>query len=73
MAKVLYLAVEKLRQYRLIASLISEVLLRLVYEFATANNMLERTSVYRGRAVLGVDCVLAGAEWAPCQAAQQVR
>jgi hypothetical protein len=31
---------------------------------------LERTNEHRGRAVLAMDCVLAGAEWAPCQAAQ---
>jgi hypothetical protein len=36
----------------------------------TANNTLERSCGYRGRAVLAMDGVLAGAEWAPCQAAQ---
>ena len=34
------------------------------------NNALERASGHRGRAVLAMDRVLAGAEWAPCQAAQ---
>ena len=38
-----------------------------------ANNALERSWKYRGRAVLAMDCVLAGAEWTPCQAAQQDR
>jgi hypothetical protein len=36
----------------------------------TANNALERTGGHRGRAVLAIDCVLGGAEWASCQAAQ---
>jgi hypothetical protein len=31
---------------------------------------LERASGHRGRAVLTIDCALAGAEWAPCLAAQ---
>ena len=35
-----------------------------------SNKSLERTKTYGGRAVLAIDCVLAGAEWAPCQAAQ---
>lgn len=35
-----------------------------------SNNALERTNVHRGRAVLAIDCLLGGAEWAPCQAAQ---
>jgi len=35
-----------------------------------ANNALERTSWHRGRAVLAMDCVLPGAEVAPCMAAQ---
>ena len=35
-----------------------------------ANNALERTCGHRGRAVLAMDWVLGGAEWAPCQAAQ---
>jgi len=35
-----------------------------------SNNALERTGVDRGRAALAMDFVLAGAEWAPCQAAQ---
>jgi hypothetical protein len=34
------------------------------------NKLLERASGHRGRAVLAMDGVLAGAEWAPCQAAQ---
>jgi hypothetical protein len=36
----------------------------------TPNNTLERTSGHRGRAVLAMDCVLGGAEWALWQAAQ---
>jgi len=36
----------------------------------TPNNTFERTGVHGGRAVLAMDCVLGGAEWAPCQAAQ---
>jgi hypothetical protein len=36
----------------------------------TANNTFERTVGHRGRAVLAMDGVLGGAEWAPCQAAQ---
>jgi hypothetical protein len=36
----------------------------------TPNNTLERACVHRGRAVLAMDGVLAGAEWAPCLAAQ---
>jgi len=48
MAKVLYLAVEKLRQYRLIASQISEALLHLVCEFGTPNNAFEPTVVQHG-------------------------
>ena len=35
-----------------------------------SNNALERPSVYRGRAVLAMNGVLGGAEWAPCLAAQ---
>ena len=35
-----------------------------------ANKSLERARDRRGRAVLAMDCVLAGAEWAPCLAAQ---
>jgi hypothetical protein len=38
-----------------------------------SNNALERTGVHRGRAVLAIDCVLGGAERAPCQAAQRDR
>jgi len=34
------------------------------------NNTFERTGGHRGRAVLAVNCVLGGAEWAPCLAAQ---
>src|SRR5687767_10826640 len=34
------------------------------------NNALERSCDQRGRAAVATDCVLAGAEWAPCQAAQ---
>jgi hypothetical protein len=37
------------------------------------NNALERSGDYRGRAVLAMDGVLAGAESAPCQAAQLSR
>jgi hypothetical protein len=36
----------------------------------TSNNALERTCGHWGRAVLAMNCVLGGAEWAPCQAAQ---
>ena len=36
----------------------------------TPNNTLERASCHPGRAVLAMDGVLAGAECAPCQAAQ---
>jgi hypothetical protein len=35
-----------------------------------ANNAFERTVSRRGRTVLAMDCVLAGAERAPCLAAQ---
>jgi hypothetical protein len=38
-----------------------------------ANNALERTTEHRGRAVLATNYVLAGLEWAPCQAAQRNR
>jgi hypothetical protein len=31
---------------------------------------LERSCGHCGRAVVATDCVLAGAEWAPCLAAQ---
>ena len=34
------------------------------------NKSLERTCNKRGRAVLAMDSALAGAEWAPCLAAQ---
>lgn len=34
------------------------------------NNTLERTGEHRGRAVLAMDCVLGGAEWGRCPAAQ---
>jgi hypothetical protein len=36
----------------------------------TPNNSLERPANDGGRAVLEVHCVLGGAEWALCQAAQ---
>jgi hypothetical protein len=36
----------------------------------TSNNGLERSCGNRGRAVLVINRVLAGAEWAPCLAAQ---
>ena len=39
----------------------------------TANNALERASGHRGRAALAMDGVLAGADWAACQAAQLSR
>ena len=35
-----------------------------------SNNALERACAHRGRAALAIDCVLAGAERAPCLAAQ---
>jgi hypothetical protein len=35
-----------------------------------ANNALERTGDHRGGAVLAMDCVLGGAEWALRPAAQ---
>jgi len=38
----------------------------------TSNNALERRPI-GGRTVLAMDCVLAGAEWSPCKAAQQDR
>ena len=34
------------------------------------NNALERTGKRHGRAVLAMNCVLGGAEWVPCLAAQ---
>jgi len=37
------------------------------------NHKLERSSERRGRAVLAMDRVLGGAEWALCKAAQQDR
>ena len=37
------------------------------------NNALERSCDYRGRAVLAMNCVLAGAEWVPRLAAQLSR
>src|SRR4051812_41455983 len=70
MAKVLYLAVEKLRQYRLIASSYQEALLHLLCESATSNNTLERTVEHRGRIVLAMDCVLADPQWRWWPAAQ---
>jgi hypothetical protein len=39
----------------------------------TANNALEWSRGHFGRAVLAMDGVLAGAEWAPCLAAQLSR
>jgi hypothetical protein len=36
----------------------------------TPNNAFERTVGRRGRIALAIDCVLAGAEKAPCLAAQ---
>ena len=39
----------------------------------TANNTLERSRGQRGRAALAIDGVLAGAEHAPCLAAQLSR
>ncbi|HEV8247179.1 MAG TPA: hypothetical protein VGP93_15485 [Polyangiaceae bacterium] len=36
----------------------------------TPNNTLQRTSGHRGRPVLAMDGVLAGAEWAQCLAAE---
>jgi hypothetical protein len=36
----------------------------------THNNAFERTGGQRGRAALAMNCVLAGAEWAQCNAAQ---
>jgi len=38
-----------------------------------ANNAFERTNPGCGRAVLAMNCMLGGAEWAPCKAAQQDR
>ena len=35
-----------------------------------SNNAFERPGGYRGRAVLAMNCVLGGAEWALCPAAQ---
>ena len=35
-----------------------------------SNNALERSRGHRGRAALAMDGVLAGAQWAPCLAAQ---
>jgi hypothetical protein len=70
MANFLYLAVEKLRQYRPIASLTLEALLQLLCESTTSNNTLERTVNHRGRIVLAMDCVLADAQWRLWLAAQ---
>ena len=36
----------------------------------TANYVLEHTVKHRGRTVLAMDCVLAGAQWRSCPAAQ---
>ena len=38
-----------------------------------ANNALARATGHRSRAALAMDCVLAGAEWASCLAAQRDR
>jgi hypothetical protein len=38
-----------------------------------SNNALERARGHRGRAVLAIDDLLAGAEWAPRHAAQLSR
>ncbi len=46
------------------------VLFPTICRHVTSNNTLERTGGHRGRAVLAIDCVLAGAEWASCLAAQ---
>jgi hypothetical protein len=48
MTNILYLPVENLRQYRLIASPHSEALLHLLCEFATSNNKLERPKIVNG-------------------------
>lgn len=42
-------------------------------EVVLANNKLERTRGHRGHAVLAMDCLLAGAGWTWCHAAQQDR
>jgi hypothetical protein len=42
-------------------------------EMTLSNNAFERTGGHCGRAALALDCVLAGLEWAPCQAAQRNR
>jgi hypothetical protein len=42
-------------------------------EEMTANNTLERACAHRDRVVLAMNCVLAGAEWARCLAAQLSR
>jgi hypothetical protein len=39
----------------------------------TSNNTLQRTDGHRGRPVLAMDGVLAGAEWALCRAAERGR
>jgi len=70
MTKVLYLAVEKLRQYRPIASLIQEAWLHLLCESAMSNNTFERTGKRHWRTVVALDCVLAGAQWRQWSAAQ---
>ena len=43
------------------------------YSLLSSNKSLERTCSRRGRAALAINCVLAGADWAPCQAAQLSR
>ena len=39
----------------------------------TPNNALQRTDGHRGHAVLAMNCVFGGAEWAVCLAAEQDR
>ena len=41
-----------------------------VEEHLRANNALQRNVIHRGRPVLAIDCVLAGAEWASCPSAE---
>jgi hypothetical protein len=36
----------------------------------TPNHTLERTMIHRGRTVLAMECVLGGAQWRSCPAAQ---
>ena len=39
-------------------------------EALMSNHALQRSGGHRGRPVLAIDCVLAGAEWALCPAAE---